>query len=234
MNSGRVDIRGFKRLRECCERRRETKMIAGSSVAWKKQNELHFDCILLTQIRLELEASNELLTLTPFADRDTVAAVGFSADNRDGVLQASDVVTRTLGACIYPKSPAVYLGLFSAVAVAIDQAVINFVSGVTFVIAFLLLLIGSTLNDQKGMQKIYLGVYYYVLKHEVFSGGAIVSLSSVALRIIYYLALQKPKSSQPWDPPLNHGIALGQPHIPPRIENPIFMHEDTYNRQQVS
>ncbi|KAL0920659.1 hypothetical protein M5K25_009809 [Dendrobium thyrsiflorum] len=186
------------------------------------------------------------------------AALAFAAEATR--IRASDVETRTLGDCIYPKSPAVYLGLFSAVVVAIDQAVINFVSGcicckrnlnryntnwtvalisfivswVTFVIAFLLLLTGSALNDQKGMQKMYLGDYCYVLKPGVFSGGAFLSLASVSLGIIYYLALQKPKSSQPWDPPHNQGIALGQPHIPPRTENPVFVHEDTYNRQQVS
>ncbi|PKU79430.1 hypothetical protein MA16_Dca000775 [Dendrobium catenatum] len=82
------------------------------------------------------------------------------------------------------------------------------------------------------MQNMYLGDYCYVLKREVFSGGAFLSLASVYLGIIYYLALQKPKSSQPWGPPYNQGIALGQPHIP-RTENPIFVHEDTYNKQQV-
>ncbi|KAH0448678.1 hypothetical protein IEQ34_022478 [Dendrobium chrysotoxum] len=85
-----------------------------------------------------------------------------------------------------------------------------------------------------GDAKMYLGDDIYVLKLGVFSGGAFLSLASVSLGIIYYLALQKSKSLQPWAPPHNQGIALGQPHIPPRTKNPVFVHKDTYNRQQVS
>ncbi|XP_020593785.1 uncharacterized protein LOC110033943 [Phalaenopsis equestris] len=185
------------------------------------------------------------------------AALAFAAEATR--IRASDVKTKNPDQCIYPKSPAVYLGLFSALAIAMALVVINFVTGcvfckrnsnhhntdrtvalisfvvswVTFVIAFLLLLTGSALNDQKGMEKMYLGNYCYVLKPGVFSGGAFLSLASVSLGIIYYLALQKPKSLPPWNPPHNQGIALGMPQIPPLNENPVFVHEDTYYRQQV-
>ncbi|PKU83886.1 hypothetical protein MA16_Dca024366 [Dendrobium catenatum] len=87
---------------------------------------------------------------------------------------------------------------------------------VTFVITFLLLLDGFVLNDQKGMQNMCLGDYCHILKPRVFFGGAFLWLASVSLGIIYYLALQKPKSSHPWDPPHNQRIALVQPHIPLR------------------
>ncbi|KAG0457566.1 hypothetical protein HPP92_022723 [Vanilla planifolia] len=172
---------------------------------------------------------------------------------------ADDVVRSNLGDCIYPKSPALYLGLLSAVSIAIAQGVINFVAGcicckrkaghpdsqwtvalisftlswVAFIIAFLLLLTGAALNDQSGMEKMYLGDYCYVVKPGVFSGGAVLSLASVFLGIYYYVALQAPKGSQPWDPPHNQGIALGQPQIPQQSTQPMFVHEDTYIRQQI-
>ncbi|KAG0459284.1 hypothetical protein HPP92_022412 [Vanilla planifolia] len=152
------------------------------------------------------------------------AVLGFAAEATR--IKADDVVRSNLGDCIYPKSPALYLGLLSAVSIAIAQGVINFVAGcicckrkaghpdsqwtvalisftlswVAFIIAFLLLLTGAALNDQSGMEKMYLGDYCYVVKPGVFSGGAVLSLASVFLGIYYYVALQAPKGSQPWDP----------------------------------
>ncbi|XP_020243662.1 uncharacterized protein LOC109821907 isoform X2 [Asparagus officinalis] len=116
-------------------------------------------------------------------------------------------------------------------------ALVSFaVSWITFIIAFLLLLSGAALNDQKDEQNMYLGDYCYIVKPGVFSGGAVLSLASVALGIIYYVALSSSKNTagpQPWGTqPQNQGIALGQPQIPPRSEQPVFVHEDTYNRQQ--
>ena len=104
---------------------------------------------------------------------------------------------------------------------------------VTFIIAFLLLLTGAALNDQHGEERMYFGNYCYVVKPGVFSGGAVMSLASVALGIVYYVALSSSKNVQPWDPQQNQGIAMGQPQIPPRSTAPVFVHEDTYNRQQV-
>ncbi|ONK79955.1 uncharacterized protein A4U43_C01F12230 [Asparagus officinalis] len=188
------------------------------------------------------------------------AALSFAAEATR--IKASDVQTLAPDECRYPRSPALSLGLGAAVALMIAQVIINTVAGcicckrnsrpsdrnwsvalvsfavswITFIIAFLLLLSGAALNDQKDEQNMYLGDYCYIVKPGVFSGGAVLSLASVALGIIYYVALSSSKNTagpQPWGTqPQNQGIALGQPQIPPRSEQPVFVHEDTYNRQQ--
>ena len=103
----------------------------------------------------------------------------------------------------------------------------------TFIIAFLLLLTGAALNDQRGAENMYFGRFCYVVKPGVFSGGAVLSLASVALAIVYYVALSSSKSPPPtFATPQNQGIAMGQPVIPQQSSEPVFVHEDTYNRQQ--
>lgn len=110
----------------------------------------------------------------------------------------------------------------------------------TFVIAFLLLLTGAALNDQHGEERMYFGDYYcYVVKPGVFAGGAILSLASAAFGIVYYVALTAGKngSNNAWVDssfPSQGGIAMGQPQIPPSqsSQEPVFVHEDTYNRRQ--
>lgn len=104
---------------------------------------------------------------------------------------------------------------------------------VTFIIAFLLLLTGAAFNDQRGEESMYPGGYCYIVKPGVFSGGALMSLASVALGIVYYVALSSSKNVQPWDSQQNQGIAMGHPQIPPRSTEPVFVHEDTHNRLQV-
>ncbi|CAL9042285.1 unnamed protein product [Musa banksii] len=185
------------------------------------------------------------------------AALGFAAEATR--IKVSDVQTTTLGVCTYPRSPALALGLIAAVALMIAQAIINTVSGcicckkypnpsdtnwtiglisfiaswVTFIIAFVLLLSGAALNDQWGQERMYFGEYCYVVRSGVFSGGAVLSLASVALGIVYYVSSSSPKNMQPWSPQQNQGIALGQPQIPPQAQTtPVFVHEDTYIRQQ--
>ncbi|RRT75696.1 hypothetical protein B296_00013954 [Ensete ventricosum] len=102
---------------------------------------------------------------------------------------------------------------------------------VSFIIAFLLLLPGAALNDQRGKgTKYFGGDDCYVVKPGVFSGGAVLSLASVALGIMYYVALLS-KTAQAWDPQQNEGIAMGHPRVPAQA-TPVFVHEDTYNRQQ--
>lgn len=102
---------------------------------------------------------------------------------------------------------------------------------VSFIIAFLLLLTGAALNDQRGKERKYFGGNdCYVVKPGVFSGGAVLSLASVALGIIYYVALLS-KTAQAWDPQQNEAIAMGHPGVPAQA-TPVFVHEDTYNRQQ--
>lgn len=107
----------------------------------------------------------------------------------------------------------------------------------TFVIAFLLLLTGAALNDQHGEESMYFGNYYcYVVKPGVFAGGAVLSLASVTLGILYYLTLHSAKNSGLWgnsSVPQEGGIAMGQPQFPPqRTQEPVFVHEDTYMRRQ--
>ncbi|KAL5568171.1 hypothetical protein UlMin_024746 [Ulmus minor] len=111
------------------------------------------------------------------------------------------------------------------------------VSWFTFVIAFLLLLTGAALNDQHGLESIYFGNYYcYVVKPGVFAGGAVLSLASVTLGILYYLTFNSAKnSSTVWggSAPNQGGIAMGQPQFPPQnTQDPVFVHEDTYMRRQ--
>jgi hypothetical protein len=77
----------------------------------------------------------------------------------------------------------------------------------------------------------YFGSYCYVVKPGVFSGGAVLSLASVALAIVYYVALTSSKTP-PTVTPQNQGIAMGQPVVPQQSSEPVFVHEDTYNRQQ--
>ncbi|CAL9136765.1 unnamed protein product, partial [Musa acuminata var. zebrina] len=55
----------------------------------------------------------------------------------------SDVQTTNLVVCTYPRTPALALGLLAAVALMIAQAIIKTVSGVIFIIAFVLLLSGE-------------------------------------------------------------------------------------------
>ncbi|XVF30421.1 hypothetical protein REPUB_Repub16aG0055800 [Reevesia pubescens] len=129
------------------------------------------------------------------------------------------------------------------------------VSWFTFVIAFLLLLTGSALNSQHGEESVYFGTYYcYVVKPGVFAFGAILAVASVILGIFCYLTLNTEKNTtglwgnapvanqggiamgQPQFPPSvpnQGGIARGQPQFPPQSsQDPVFVHEDTYNRRQ--
>ncbi|GAA0167638.1 hypothetical protein Leryth_004640 [Lithospermum erythrorhizon] len=114
---------------------------------------------------------------------------------------------------------------------------IGFVSWFTFVIAFILLLTGAALNVQHGDETLYMGDYYcHVVKPGAFAGAAVLSLASVVLSIIYYVTSTSTKSVNAQTgataPPCQGGIAMGQPHIPPKSQDPVFVHEDTYTRRQ--
>ncbi|CAA7406521.1 unnamed protein product [Spirodela intermedia] len=185
------------------------------------------------------------------------AALGFAAEGKR--IKASDVQVTTRGECVYPKSLALSLGLGSVIALIIAQAIINSVAGcicckqrphasgtnwtiglisfifswITFIVAFLLLLTGAALNDQRGVERTYFGNYCYVVKPGVFSGGAVLSLISVSLGVLYYLAIASSKQLEGrGGAQINQGIAMGNPQIPPQSSQPVFVHEDTYNRQQ--
>lgn len=194
------------------------------------------------------------------------AATGFGAEATR--IKGSEVTFSSPTQCSYPRSPALGLGLTAALSLLIAQVTINVATGCicckrsphpsnhnwtialvcfvvswfTFVIAFLLLLTGAALNDQHGDESMYFGNYYcYVVKPGVFAGGAVLSLASVSLGILYYLTLNSVKNNSNnvvvWGnssvPPEGSGIALGQPQMPPpSTQQPVFVHEDTYMRRQ--
>ncbi|KAL2556433.1 hypothetical protein Fot_01256 [Forsythia ovata] len=187
------------------------------------------------------------------------AATGFAAEAKR--IKGSQVQFPSPTECVYPRSPALGLGLTAAVALMIAQIVINIATGCiccrkgphqsnsnwtlalicfvvswfTFVIAFLLLLTGAALNGQHGEENLYFGNYYcYVMKPGVFAGASVLSLASIFLGIVYYLTLTSAKNgSDPWRGPGQGGIAMAQPQIPPQnAEDPVFVHQDTYMRRQ--
>lgn len=104
----------------------------------------------------------------------------------------------------------------------------------TFVIAFLMLLTGAALNDQRGEESVYFGYYYcYVVKPGVFAGGAVLSLASAAFGIVYYISLTEKKNGVQYPYPNQGVIAMAQPQIPSQTsQDPVFVHEDTYVRRQ--
>ncbi|KAJ0964389.1 hypothetical protein J5N97_029511 [Dioscorea zingiberensis] len=83
---------------------------------------------------------------------------------------------------------------------------------------------------KRGQQNTYFGNYCYVVKPGVFAGGAVLSLASVSLGIVYYVSLSTFNNSI--QPQSNQGIAMAQPEIPPQSTQPVFVHEDTYKRRQ--
>ncbi|KAH6755000.1 transmembrane protein [Perilla frutescens var. hirtella] len=161
------------------------------------------------------------------------AATGFAAEAKR--IKGSQVQFPSSTECVYPRSPALVLGLTAAVALMIAQIIINVATGCiccrkgshqsssswsvalvcfvvswfTFVIAFLLLLTGAALNDQHGEENLYFGNYYcYVVKPGVFAGAAVLSLASVTLGIFYYLTLTPGKDrNETWGAsvPPSHG-----------------------------
>ncbi|XP_031093794.1 protein MODIFYING WALL LIGNIN-1 [Ipomoea triloba] len=155
------------------------------------------------------------------------AVTGFAAEATR--IKGSQVEFTSPSECVYPRSPALGLGLTAAVALMVAQIVVNVATGCiccrkgphqsnsnwtlalvcfvvswfTFVIAFLLLLTGAALNEQHGEENMYFGNYYcYVVKPGVFAGAAVLSLASVSLGMVYYLTLISAKNTNdPWCPP---------------------------------
>lgn len=105
----------------------------------------------------------------------------------------------------------------------------------TFVIAFLVLLTGAALNDEHSEETMYASgaSFCYIVKPGVFSIGSVLSIVTVALGIVYYWCLTSSKqTAAPTMTANGGGIAMGQPQIPERVEDPVFVHEDTYMRRQ--
>ncbi|KAL0317882.1 UNVERIFIED_CONTAM: hypothetical protein Sangu_2202500 [Sesamum angustifolium] len=156
--------------------------------------------------------------------------------------------------CVYPRSPALGLGLTAAVALMIAQMIINVATGCvccrkgphqsnsnwtlalvcfivswfTFVIAFLLLLTGAALNDQHGEENCTLAITTVMLKRQKQSMGCLCSSSGIAMGTINFLT---ECAVQPQFPPQN---VQYQPQFPPpqNAQGPVFVHEDTYMRRQ--
>ncbi|XP_024961774.1 uncharacterized protein LOC112502165 [Cynara cardunculus var. scolymus] len=178
-------------------------------------------------------------------------------------IKGSQVTFSSPSECVYPRSPALALGLTAAVSLMIAQVIINVATGCicctragphqstsnwtialvcfvvswfTFVIAFLLLLTGAALNDQHGEENMYFGSYYcYVVKPGVFAGAAGLSLASVILGIVYYLSLTSTKVNR--NETIWHAPAqTGIVMGQPQqpSQDPVFVHEDTYARRQFS
>ncbi|KAI3720507.1 hypothetical protein L2E82_31494 [Cichorium intybus] len=179
------------------------------------------------------------------------AVLGFVAEAKR--VKGSEVKFSSPSECVYPRSPALALGLTAAVCLLIAQVIMNVATGCiccrrgpqsstsnwtlaivcfvvswfTFVIAFLLLLTGAALNDEHGEESMYFGSYNcYVIKPGVFAGAASLSLTSVVVGIVYYyLSLTATKLHGDHNQ-TRGGIVMEQ--------DPVFVHEDTYSRRQAN
>lgn len=104
---------------------------------------------------------------------------------------------------------------------------------VTFVIGLLLLLAGVAMNNDFGVEgKPDFGTDCYPVSPGFFARAAVLSLASISLGIIYYIIVSSAKNMEPGVAQPNQGISLAQPQSPPQNTQPVFVHEDTYNRQQ--
>ncbi|KAH7853866.1 hypothetical protein Vadar_007467 [Vaccinium darrowii] len=202
------------------------------------------------------------------------AALSFAAEGTKTTVSEIQLTPNGNG-CVFPSSPALGLGLAAAVVLLTAQIIINVTTGciccrrgsyqsnsswtvalicfvvswITFVIAFLMILTGAALNQPAGEENMYFGNNYcYVVKPGVFAGAAVLSLASVALGIVYYLALDRAKiENGSWGGTAaasnQSGIAMARPQFPPTqfpppqvpppdTEAPVFVHEDTYMRRQ--
>ncbi|CAH8320147.1 unnamed protein product [Eruca vesicaria subsp. sativa] len=176
--------------------------------------------------------------------------------------QVNITTSDSLTTCSYHRSPAYSLGFASAVFLMIAQIIVSIGSGCfccrkgpapsrsnwiislicfivswfTFVIAFLVLLSGAVLNDEHAEEATYTDTYFcYIVSTGVFSTGSVLSLVTVALGIVYYLCLNSSNQNVGDTRTVANqggGIAMGQPQIPERVEDPVFVHEDTYMRRQ--
>ncbi|KAJ7537162.1 hypothetical protein O6H91_12G100900 [Diphasiastrum complanatum] len=162
------------------------------------------------------------------------AALGFVAEATH--IQA-DQVKNINGQCIYPKSPALVLGVIAAFAILLAQVLSNLTGGcicrnrglngtymsnssrsvgilclvmswITFFNAFVLLLAGASLQIQDQITHFWSNRDCLVVKPGVFAGGAILALATAILGIIYYLITCDIKKATYVAP--QPGIAFGQ------------------------
>uniref|UniRef100_A0A0C9RTK4 TSA: Wollemia nobilis Ref_Wollemi_Transcript_13814_1438 transcribed RNA sequence n=1 Tax=Wollemia nobilis TaxID=56998 RepID=A0A0C9RTK4_9CONI len=179
------------------------------------------------------------------------AILGFIAEAKH--TRAGDVLMTDSGRCIYPRSPALGLGITAALAIFIAQVIANgavgciccargapyapssnrtiaiiclVVSWITFGIAFILLMSGAALNDRHNAEIRTLGDYCYVVKSGVFAGGALLALATATLAIIYYITASAAKKAE-WYPQ-NQNIAMAQPQHGQSNIQPVFVPEHQY------
>ncbi|KAF8097890.1 hypothetical protein N665_0279s0020 [Sinapis alba] len=176
--------------------------------------------------------------------------------------QVNVTISDSLTRCSYHRSPAYTLGFASAVFLMMAQIIMSVGSGClccrkgptpsrskwifslicfivswfTFIIAFLVLLSGAALNDEHAEETTYASTYFcYIVSTGVFSTGSVLSLVTIALGIVYYLCLNSSNQNVGETRTVANqggGIAMGQPQVPERVEDPVFVHEDTYMRRQ--
>lgn len=101
---------------------------------------------------------------------------------------------------------------------------------VTFVLGSVALFFGVALNEGHWEEE---GSECYLVRPMVFIRAAVLSLASVILGIFYFIIISSAKNMEPGGTHQTQDIALAQPQFTPQNTQPVFIHEDTYNRLQV-
>eukprot|EP01018_Ginkgo_biloba_P007833 Gb_27128 [translate_table: standard] len=132
-----------------------------------------------------------------------------------------DQVSYVRGECTLPSSPALALGTTAAISLLLAQLTANamggciccctrdtrkipaqnkaiatiflFISWVTFAFAFFLLVAGSSMNQRQPYKRQWLDNDCYVVKPGVFAAAGVLSLVTVMLSIVFYLAITAKK-----------------------------------------
>ncbi|EFJ13499.1 hypothetical protein SELMODRAFT_444273 [Selaginella moellendorffii] len=160
------------------------------------------------------------------------AILGFSAE---GERVRPDEVRRVNGACTYPKSSALGLGISAALFLLAAQVLVNVFGGciccerrssssfvsmirlatlsliaswITFFFAFILLVVGASLNQRHQDDHWFTG-QCFVVKRGVFAGAAVLSLATGALGVLYYFAASETRK-QDWQSHQPGGVTMGQ------------------------
>ncbi|GLJ23826.1 hypothetical protein SUGI_0452480 [Cryptomeria japonica] len=170
--------------------------------------------------------------------------------------KADEVRLNESGRCTYPRSPAFAMGVVAALALMMAQLVTNVAAGclccgrhvhyqaplntsiaiiclilswVTFIISFSVLLAGAALNDQHNEDEAFFSTYCYVVKTGVFAGGAVLSLVTVVLDIIYYTIASAVKNSAAWMHE-NQDVSMTQSQSGTQNTQPVFVPENAYTQ----
>lgn len=103
---------------------------------------------------------------------------------------------------------------------------------VTFVIGFVSLFNGVALNEGRWEEE---GTRCYLVRPMVFIRAGVLSLASIILGIFYFIIISSAKNMDTGagGAHQNQDIALARPQFTPQNTQPVFIHEDTYNRLQV-